>query len=130
ARGACRREGWGRGWAAVRGVGGRRPRVIAGGGWRGEGEGREEDRAAGQYQACEPENRLVGRELERRWEEALKQQRQLEEEYRRWQQSAAARLTAADQAAIRMLASDLPAVWQADTTAAAARPRGARRVRE
>ena len=35
----------------------------------------EADRAARQYQACEPENRLVGRELERRWEEALKSQR-------------------------------------------------------
>jgi hypothetical protein len=41
----------------------------------------EAERAARQYQACEPENRLVARELERRWEDALKQQRQLEEEY-------------------------------------------------
>ena len=49
----------------------------------------ETERAARQYQVCEPENRLVGRELERHWEEALKQQRQLEEEFRRWQQSAA-----------------------------------------
>ena len=32
----------------------------------------EVDRAARQHQACEPENRLVGRELERRWEESLK----------------------------------------------------------
>jgi hypothetical protein len=30
------------------------------------------DRAARQYQASEPENRMVGRELERRWEESLK----------------------------------------------------------
>jgi DNA invertase Pin-like site-specific DNA recombinase len=83
----------------------------------------ETERAARQYQVCEPENRLVGRELERRWEEALKQQRQLEEEFRRWQQSAVARLTAADQQAIRALASDLPAVWQAGTTAPADRKR-------
>ena len=41
----------------------------------------EADRAARQHQACEPENRLVGRELERRWEEALKAQRQVEDEY-------------------------------------------------
>ena len=44
----------------------------------------EAERAARQYQACEPENRLVARELERRWEEALKQQRQLEDEYDRF----------------------------------------------
>ena len=31
----------------------------------------EAERAARQYQACEPENRMVGRELERRWEQAL-----------------------------------------------------------
>ncbi len=40
----------------------------------------EADRACRQYQACEPENRLVARELERRWDEALKQQRNLEDE--------------------------------------------------
>ena len=53
----------------------------------------EADRAARQYQACEPENRLVGRELERRWEEALKHQRQLEDEYERWQRTAPGRLS-------------------------------------
>ncbi len=90
----------------------------------------ETERAARQYQVCEPENRLVGRELERHWEEALKQQRQLEEEFRRWQQSAVARLTAADQEAIRTLASDLPAVWQAGTTAPADRKRIARLLLE
>ncbi len=95
-----------------------------------ERAGYEAERAARQYQACEPENRLVGRELERRWEDALKQQRQLEEEFRRWQQSAVARLTAADQEAILALARDLPAVWQADTTAPADRKRIARLLLE
>src|SRR3954451_4692463 len=51
------------------------------------------DRAARQYRACEPENRLVAGELERRWEDALKQQRQLDDEYERWQRSAPARLS-------------------------------------
>jgi hypothetical protein len=37
-----------------------------------------------QYQATEPENRLVTRTLERRWEEALQEVRQLEEEYARF----------------------------------------------
>src|SRR5262249_47845929 len=95
-----------------------------------ERAGYETERAARQYQVCEPENRLVGRELERRWEEALKQRRQLAEECRRWQQSAVARLTAADQEAIRSQACDLPAVWQADTTAPADRKRIARLLLE
>jgi DNA invertase Pin-like site-specific DNA recombinase len=86
----------------------------------------EADRAARQYQACEPENRLVGRELERRWEEALKLQRQVEDEYGHWQRSAPGRLSTEDERAIRSLAADLPAVWQAATTTTAEKKRIAR----
>ena len=50
----------------------------------------EADRAGRQYQACEPENRLVARELERRWEETLKQKQRLDDEYDRFQRSAPA----------------------------------------
>lgn len=83
----------------------------------------EVDRAARQYQACEPENRLVGRELERRWEESLKHQRQLEDDFQRWQQTAPGRLSAADERAIRALAANLPAVWRSATTTPAERQR-------
>ncbi len=76
----------------------------------------EVERAARQYQACEPENRLVARELERRWEEALKQQRQLEDAFETWKRSAPARLSEEDLTAIRALAADLPGLWRADTT--------------
>ena len=86
----------------------------------------EVGRAARQYQACEPENRLVARELERRWEEALKQQRQLDDAYDRWQRSAPAELSEATVTAIRALAADLPAVWAAPTTTPADRQRIAR----
>ena len=86
----------------------------------------EVERAARQYQAVEPENRLVARELERRWEESLKVQRQLEEEYERWQRTAPGRLSTADEEAIRSLAADLPTVWRAGTTTAAERQRPAR----
>jgi DNA invertase Pin-like site-specific DNA recombinase len=86
----------------------------------------EVDRAARQYQACEPENRLVGRELERRWEEALKSQRQLDDEFARWQRTAPGRLSPEDEKAIRSLAADLPAVWGAATTTPAERQRFAR----
>jgi DNA invertase Pin-like site-specific DNA recombinase len=86
----------------------------------------EAERAARQYHACEPENRLVARELERRWEGALKLQRQLEDDFARWQRTAPGRLTPEDEQAIRMLAADLPAVWQAATTTPTERQRIAR----
>ncbi|MBV8609505.1 MAG: recombinase family protein [Singulisphaera sp.] len=86
----------------------------------------EAERAARQYHACEPENRLVARELERRWEEALKLQRQLEDDFARWQRTAPGRLTPEDEQAIRTLAADLPAVWQAATTTSTERQRIAR----
>lgn len=90
----------------------------------------ESERASRQFHACEPENRLVARELERRWEEALRQQRQLEEEFARWQRTTATRLSASDRDAIRRLAADLPAVWQGETTTPADRQRIARLLLE
>jgi DNA invertase Pin-like site-specific DNA recombinase len=69
-----------------------------------------------QYNAVEPENRLVARTLERQWEEALLAQRALEEEYHRFQQTQPTRLTAAERAQIEALAQDLPALWQAPQT--------------
>jgi len=50
-----------------------------------ERAGYEADRAARQYHAVEPENRLVARELERRWDESLQAERRLEEDYHRFQ---------------------------------------------
>jgi hypothetical protein len=88
------------------------------------------DRAARQYQACEPENRLVARELERRWEEALKQKQQLDEEYDRFLRSAPAELSDTALSSIRTLAADLPAVWSAATTTPADRQRIARLLLE
>jgi hypothetical protein len=97
---------------------------------RRERAGSEAERAARQYQACEPENRMVGRELERRWEEALRQQRQVDEEFERWLRTAPARLSAGDHEAIRTLAADLPAVWRSGTTTPADRQRIARLLLE
>ena len=88
------------------------------------------DRAARQYQACEPENRLVARELERRWEDALKAQRQLDDEYDRFARSAPAELSDSAVSSIRALAADLPAVWSAPTTTPADRQRIARLLLE
>jgi DNA-binding transcriptional MerR regulator len=80
-------------------------------------------RAERQYQACEPENRLVARELERRWEQALADVRQAEAEYDRFRRSQPAALTDGERAEILALAVDLPAVWAAPTTTPADRQR-------
>ena len=50
----------------------------------------------------EPENRLVARTLEARWEEALKKQRQVEEEYHRFLAKLPATLSAADRERIQV----------------------------
>jgi hypothetical protein len=76
----------------------------------------EADRAFRQYHAVEPENRLVARTLEQRWEETLLAQRALEEEYHRFQQTQPTRLSAAERAEIEALAQDLPALWKAPQT--------------
>lgn len=85
--------------------------------------GYQAERARRQYDAAEPENRLVARELERRWEEALQEQRRLEEAYARCCRSEPAGLSAVEREHIRALAGDLPALWQAATTTAADRQR-------
>ena len=71
------------------------------------------ERAQRQHDAVEPENRLVVRELERRWEEALKEQRRLEEEYARFRHNQPAGLSAGERDQIHALAEELPGLWQA-----------------
>jgi len=81
----------------------------------------EADRAARQYHAVEPENRLVVRELERRWEQALAVVRDAEEQYDRFRRGQPAELTAGDRDLIMSLASDIPGLWRAATTTASDR---------
>jgi hypothetical protein len=81
----------------------------------------ESDRAARQYHAVEPENRLVVRELERCWEQALAAVRDVEEQYDRFRRDQPAELTASDRDTITSLASDIPALWRARTTTASDR---------
>jgi DNA invertase Pin-like site-specific DNA recombinase len=83
----------------------------------------ETERAARQYQAVEPENRLVARELERRWEAAIQKQQQVQEDYERFCRSQPATLSVAEQEQIRALASDIPNLWDAESTTPADRQR-------
>src|SRR5207248_1462715 len=81
----------------------------------------EAKRAERQYQAVEPENRLVARSLERQWEEKLRAIEAIEKEYQAWNYSRLAAVTEADRQAIVDLGSDLPTLWQAETTTSAER---------
>jgi DNA invertase Pin-like site-specific DNA recombinase len=83
----------------------------------------EADRARRQYAAVEPENRLVARELERRWEEALREQTQLQGEYEQFCGQRPARLSEAQREQVRQLAQDIPRLWSADSTTAVDRQR-------
>jgi DNA invertase Pin-like site-specific DNA recombinase len=93
---------------------------------RRERAGFQVDRAWRQYNAVEPENRLVGRTLEQQWEQALQAQQELEQEYARFRHSRPAELTAAEREQIGRLARDVPALWQASTTTVVERQRAVR----
>ncbi|MBC7326135.1 MAG: recombinase family protein, partial [Moorella sp. (in: Bacteria)] len=76
----------------------------------------EADRAQRQYDLAEPENRLVVRNLEARWNEKLAALNNLREDYERHRASRAWRPTAKDREDILALARDLPQIWNAPTT--------------
>ncbi len=76
----------------------------------------EVERVYRQYNAAEPENRLVTRTLERQWEAALAAQERLQVEYNRFVAEQPARLSSAEREAIRRLAGDIPTLWRASTT--------------
>jgi hypothetical protein len=76
----------------------------------------EAERARRQYTAVEPEHRLVVRELERRWEAALQEQRQAEEALDRFRSEQPLRLTDDQRQRIRDLATRLPTLWHLPTT--------------
>ncbi|OWK40838.1 hypothetical protein FRUB_04730 [Fimbriiglobus ruber] len=85
------------------------------------------DRAARQYHAREPENRLVARTLEHRWDQLLREVGRLEDEFDRFRRTQPRVLGDADREAIRQLAERVPAVWHAATTTAADRRQIVRR---
>jgi DNA invertase Pin-like site-specific DNA recombinase len=75
-------------------------------------------RAERQYQAVEPENRLVARSLEQQWEAALRAQRDLREEYDRFLNEQTPRLTEEERSRILAVSADIPALWHASGTTA------------
>lgn len=81
-----------------------------------------------QYDAVDPENRLVARELESRWNQALEALGQLEREYAVAQKTTLVPLTPEEQEAVRHLSLNVPTVWEAETTTMADRKRLLRTV--
>jgi len=76
----------------------------------------EVELARRQYAVVDPENRLVARELERRWDESLRAHEQLQADYTRFQRECPTRLPDVEREQILALAEDLPTLWQADST--------------
>jgi excisionase family DNA binding protein len=72
----------------------------------------EADRARRQYDAVEPENRLVAAELELRWNEALQVVAQRQDELQALNSLETLPITAEQRQALFALADDLPAVWE------------------
>jgi len=83
----------------------------------------EAERAQRQYDAVEPENRSVARSLEARWNAALEALEALKAEYAVMQRTDLLPLGDADRAGVQRLATDLPALWRAETTTMADRKR-------
>jgi excisionase family DNA binding protein len=84
----------------------------------------EASRAKRQYDAVDPENRLVAAELERRWNERLADQRRIEERIAVLDGEPEGRLTAAERERLMELGHDLEQAW----THPAARPEIRKRI--
>ena len=83
----------------------------------------EAERARRQYDAVEPENRLVARSLERAWEDKLRAVEAVEQEHARWRSEEPLIIGATERAGLQALGENLPRIWHADTTSAADRKR-------
>jgi len=81
----------------------------------------EADLARRRFLAIDPENRLVGRNLEKDWNEKLAAVEQLERERTTGLGRTTPPLSAEERQRIVRLAEDLPALWHAPTTTAAER---------
>jgi excisionase family DNA binding protein len=78
----------------------------------------EADRARRQFDACEPEHRLVARTLERALEEALAALERERAKLAALEQQRPAPLSDDERQALARLARDLPRLWDAKTTSA------------
>lgn len=73
-------------------------------------------RAERQYDACDPDNRVVARTLEKRWNERLTEVERLEREYDEFRREQRFELSDLDRKRVMQLAADLPRLWRAKAT--------------
>lgn len=90
----------------------------------------EAARAHRQYDAVDPENRLVVGDLERRWNERLAEVTRLEEEFRVARDKQPPTITDAEREEILALGTDLPRLWNHPASSSATRKRILRTVIE
>jgi excisionase family DNA binding protein len=90
----------------------------------------EAARAHRQYDAVDPENRLVAGDLERRWNERLAEVARLEDSVRMARDERPPALTEAERAEILTLGTDLERLWNHPAASAATRKRILRAVLE
>jgi len=76
----------------------------------------ESDLAYRRYEEVDPSNRLVAAELERRWEQSLREKRSAEETLTRYRSQQQEKLTPSRVTRIESLSRDIPALWSAETT--------------
>ena len=81
----------------------------------------EAERARRQYDAVDPDNRLVARSLERQWEEKLREVEATEQAFQRWRSRQSLDLSEADREALLAMGEDMPNIWNAAATTAADR---------
>ena len=64
----------------------------------------------------EPENRLVARTLEKKWEEALSAETKMNQDYEKYLNEQPDILTESEKIEIQSLASDIPHLWESEST--------------
>lgn len=76
----------------------------------------ETTKAERHYRAVDPENRLVARTLEEQWEDALRKERSVQEDYERFRNDGPSALAANEVERVQSLAANLPQVWDSPST--------------
>lgn len=76
----------------------------------------ESERAWRQYDAIDPENRLVARNLEKQWNDKLQALEELKQQYLQHQSSSPVNLTESERTEVLRLCKDFKELWDVSTT--------------
>jgi len=76
----------------------------------------EVEQSRRQYAAVDPDHRLVARELERQWDQALRADEQLQADHARFLADRPRQLSAEEQQQIQQLSENLPQLWRSSSS--------------